>query len=467
MSFKWFKPWTWFESEERNELEQLKRRLDDFEKNIKNTREEPKIGSPYTNLFFSPPSLLTVALASGEVIMRNDSSTEEYLKIKEAKTETEIRDILLKKVSPLPYDLRGQVDYKEEKAEDDWEDDEYLEPSEEVKEKMNYAADILLEDSDFTKKEEDYYLKDVALPIPTLILGSFIELKERQKLKQGEDTHAKIHALKMFWTWLALNPITNARLDSLRFIKKNNITIDENGLLVMYRRVVALQHKTDTEFNDFVTSNYLKVKKNKKSPKNYYVILEEDKYKLVKGNIAAGAILTGESLGSLAELYEKIKSSDSNIYTDNHTKTKEIRIGHVYKEDEDKINLDNSIDCGSGLHVGSVNFGFSGFGNTGVIALVNPMKIRSVPKSDTNKMRVSEMFIAGVYDLKDYKEDVEEAKLLSLSTEYCNTSLEELNEIIKGKDLAPLSCKKNKVELKVSEAKVITSSLKNRIKSFA
>ena len=41
---------------------------------------------------------------------------------------------------------------------------------------------------------------------------------------------------------------------------------------------------------------------------------------------------------------------------------------------------------------------FDSFGDTGVIALVNPMFVRSVPVSDANKMRVSEMFLTKIAD---------------------------------------------------------------------
>lgn len=459
MAFTWFKPWAWFTSKERKESEEVKRRIEKLETRILTPHEELAEGKPYKNLYFSPPSLLTVVLPSGEVIMRSDSSNEEFVRIRDfAKTEEEIKQILTR-IAPIPKEMLDKFDFSE--------DDEILSSEEalnipkEAQDAYNNGLARLLKDKEFKYIDTEIYLLDIPLAIPPVIVGTFIEILEKMDagLEDKETLEERYASLKLFWGWLSLNPIPAARRDALRFIIKNNITIDNNGLLIMYRRVVSLNNKTDVEFNNFVTSNYLKVKKNKKSPKNFFVTFENDEYKLTRKE-------DQENLGSLAELYDQIKDAESNIYTDNHTKTKEIRIGHVYREDEDAIDLDNKVACGQGLHVGASEFGFNGFGDTGVIALVNPMKIRSVPIYDSMKMRVSEMFIAGVYDLQEYKQDVLEGRVASYSSEYCSTSLEELNNAAKDKNLGTLAPKKVPLTVTVKEVRDVSKYLTSRVKKI-
>ena len=66
-----------------------------------------------------------------------------------------------------------------------------------------------------------------------------------------------------------------------------------------------------------------------------------------------------------------------------------------------------------------------------MIALVNPMYVRSVPNHECEKMRVSEMFIAAVAELNEYEELVEDGEILDYSNVYCKESLEELEQMLK------------------------------------
>ena len=74
---------------------------------------------------------------------------------------------------------------------------------------------------------------------------------------------------------------------------------------------------------------------------------------------------------------------------------------------------------------------FNGFGDTGVMCLVNPMFVRSVPTSECNKMRVSEMFIVGTMDLGDYESHVDSGDLNDYSDQYFKESVAELEEQLK------------------------------------
>lgn len=327
---------------------------------------------------------------------------------------------------------------------------------------------------DFQVLNDQVYFKSVKnIAIPNIIVARFIELL--QNIESNKNSvidlfnyngtkvlEEQYNSLKMFTFWLLLNPIKAAREDALDFIKKNQIPITSNGMLVTFRKVVSKGAK-NKELVKFISESFFKTKKNKKSPKNYeiyddnsFVLVQKDKkhdFNNYKGN--------------LADLYSNLTNLEENIFTDNHTRSKSIKIGEVYKEDEDKIDLDNTKDCSAGLHSGSLSFGsFNSFGDTGVICLVNPMKIRSVPINDCSKMRSSELFPIAIIDFEDYKNFVETNEVSKFSEIYCNESIEFLQEALKNKQFDKFTCQDNLFEMNPKEIINVIETLKKRVISI-
>lgn len=432
-----------------------------LEDKVKEKEVKPIVNEkPYKKLIHNAgQKSLVIILHDDDVIFANDDFLQQ---IREAKSELEVRAIL---------NLQSFVD-EEQKALDL----EEIKQEEEVKETVNSLLDIFKGNEDYTVVGESVYLKGVAsIEIPKDVVGAIIEALI--KIKEGnteevETFKQKYESLKYFTAFLLLNPIENAKRDCLKFVKKNNIPITSNGLLVCYRRVVSVKEEKDYKLANFVSEQYLKVKKNKKSPKNYSIFKcsneepSEKEYVLATSinSPAVQAFSSIEQVGCLYHLYSNLNQLQDEIhYTDSHTRTKTIKLGEVYREDEDKIDLNNQRDCSSGLHVGSKSFGFGSFGNVGVIALVNPSKVRSVPVSDAHKMRVSEMFIAGVAEKETYDEIVDNQEFLDFSEEYFNESLSDLQDALLKKSLQSYSCKSNEVKIEVKEAENLSEILKSRI----
>lgn len=331
---------------------------------------------------------------------------------------------------------------------------------------------ILLNNEDFVIENENTFLKNIPLAIPAIVLASFIELCEKiehleymeSMLEEGmiieglDELYENYEALKAFWAWTALNPIESSRRDLLNFVKKNNITITSNGLLVMYRRVVKKKEENH-ELIQFVSNQYNKIKKWKKSPKNYEIFNDGG---LILQEVGTNNGTNGW-VGNLEELYLDLPNMQGHTYTDGHTRKKDIRVGQVYREDEDKIDLDNSRACSSGLHVGAESFGFDSFGDVGVIALVNPMYVRSVPTIETNKMRVSEMFIAAVAELEEYRDLISDSGVIDYSNVYCSQNIAELEEMIKEKKIDKLVCQENFPAIAIPDIINIKDMLKGRV----
>ena len=336
------------------------------------------------------------------------------------------------------------------------------------KELVMKNLDILRGNEDFLIEGDNVYIKGINLALPPIVCASFIELveklrEERRELSEWqvsdreEELEEAYEALKMFWSWAALNPIESSRNDLLTFIKKNNITITRNGLLVCYRRAVKVAGKGNA-LVEFISNQYHKVKKWKKSPKNYWVYEDTQKRLYCETTYTTSLLV-----GNLEELYLDLPNMQESTYTDAHTHKKDIRIGKIYKEDEKKINLDNNVSCGAGIHVGAESFGFDGFGDVGLIVLVNPMYVRSVPNHECNKMRVSETFIAAEAEVEEYKELIEEGQLVDWSEAYCSQSVEELEEMLKQRSFEKLACQEHVPVLPIVDIEAIKELLKNRI----
>jgi len=339
----------------------------------------------------------------------------------------------------------------------------------EVEKTITPLINILSSNSNFEIEGDKVYLKGIkSISIPSSIVGEFIRLHSEINYYKYQSLYStpvkeykeEFDALLMFTFWLLLNPIESSRKDCLDFVKKNDIQLTSNGLLICYRKVVSKGSK-NKELIKFISENYFKKKKQKKSPKNYSIYSKLGDFMLCKNNkLPKEDNPYWENIGNLHELYQNLHTLKENTYTDNHTKTKTIKVGSIYKEDEDKIDLDNTRDCSSGLHVGSKQFMFDSFGDTGVIALINPMFVRSVPVSDAHKMRVSEMFLATIADKEEF-DNLNE--LIDFSTEYCSSTLEDLQMELSNKVFEKLSCQNNLPITSLKEITDITKILSERI----
>lgn len=474
---QFFKPWTWFQSEERAlKLEQLRLgireqqlRLDKMEKEFQEEKDgvikvkdignipvRPSfdlgdiVTTPYKNLRLMN-NTVHVILKDGSTLSKDGVDRAFYDQVKAANSEAQIIGMFMPSIVSSEGSKKVMVETEEERST-----------------VMNNLM-VLANNPDFVIKGDNVFLKGIDLAMPASVVGSFVEINEKLLLTNYPPEIANLkeahQALKMFWYWTALNPIENSRNDLLGFIRKENVTITNNGLLQMYRKVVSKgTDKKNKALVEFISNSYVKVKKWKKSPANYFIANGKNGYTLEKSGAAVDPQV--EILGDLQDLYLELPNMAVNTFTDNHTRTKDIRVGQVYREDEDKIDLDNTLSCSNGLHVGSHAFGFSGFGDTGVLALVNPSKVRSVPVSDTNKMRVSEMFIAAIMDLNDYKDTTLQGEISDYSQEYFNTSVEELEQAVIKRDFSVYNCQDNKVSVNMATITEIKDALKSRVVVF-
>jgi hypothetical protein len=149
-------------------------------------------------------------------------------------------------------------------------------------------------------------------------------------------------ALDNFWRWSLLNPDPQARKDLFSFLKGGRFTITPNGYIVTYRNV-AVKNAGNKELHDYVIKEWIRIRKNKKSTKAYFVEQYKDGYTISISN-------TENSLGSVYDLYQSINEITETVYTDNYTRTFEIKIGEVVRMKREDCDSNPESDCSNGLN---------------------------------------------------------------------------------------------------------------------
>jgi len=190
---------------------------------------------------------------------------------------------------------------------------------------------------------------------------------------------------------------------------------NRNGFFFVALRNVVTLHGSN-ELVQFVSNAYNKVKAVwKKSPDNYNVILQPDgTYRLIavedmfktedatcdycdgEGVIydeydddsypcdeceGSGESFNsvknyeGEDLGILTALYLDLPNRAENRFTDDWTKTFDIRIGRVVNMPMKECNWSTQDCAAAGLHFTSDQIHYVGCGDQSVLVLINPMKV--------------------------------------------------------------------------------------------
>jgi hypothetical protein len=220
--------------------------------------------------------------------------------------------------------------------------------------------------------------------------------------------------------WCCLNPRAEVAHELYRFLSENSFRITRQGFVVALRNVVTLHGSP--ELVHFVSNTYNKVKAVwKKNPNEYTVFLENGEYKLVHDDKLLkeethtsttcldcegegqyedwdGEIIEcetcngtgeveeyeytitvpvdhGEKIGGLVELYLDLPNREENRFTDDWTKTFDIRIGQVTSMPMEECNWSTQDCAAAGLHFTADQIHYVGCGDQSVIVLINPMKV--------------------------------------------------------------------------------------------
>ena len=400
----------WFKANNQEKLEQLEIEKRKKEIELLNQQLHGSV-KPYKTVKLVN-NVLTVVLNDGSIVSKSEASESDFISVRLAITEEEILNIVSVK------------ELAEEKQEQE----------REIQRAKYYTEglDVLKSLDDFTIDGNNVYLSGINRTLPQLLVEKFVELVGREKyyagfgnIQERLNNNDEYQSLKRFFMWACLNPRAEVADELYRFLTENSFRITKQGFFVALRNVVTLHGSP--ELVHFVSNTYNKVKAVwKKNPANYTVFLQDGEYKLVHDDqlmkevintttecpecggsgvewededdfefdepmdcaycsgtgevgeydcIFTESVDHGEKIGNLVDLYLDLPNREENRFTDDWTKTFDIRIGKVVNMPKEDCNWSTQDCAAAGLHFTADQIHYVGCGDQSVITLINPMKV--------------------------------------------------------------------------------------------
>jgi hypothetical protein len=460
---------SWFKSSQQKELEQLQVE----EQRIKNdllrkelftatapVYEPAKTSStadvittckPYLNVKLVN-DVLTIVLNDGSIISKPNATAEDFNKVRFSSSEIEI------------FNIVGSSEVLKEKRKRE----EELERLRNIKAGISKLAEL----DDFTTDGDSVYLKGIQRSLPQLMVEKFCEIvgkyegKTKLSIEFALMEDDEFQSLKRFFMWCCLNPRAEVAHELYRFLEENSFRITKQGFFVALRNVVTLHGSN--ELVQFVSNTYNKVKAVwKKSPDNYHVFLENGEYKLVHIDDMIEEIVEecdlcegtgenvndydeecyecggtgettgyvnkqqGEDLGTLTSLYLDLPNRAENRFTDDWTKTFDIRIGKPVSMPMDKCNWSTQDCAAAGLHFTSDQIHYVGCGDQSVLVLINPMKVVGIGEHKGRCYEYLPIMTVPREEATSILHDLD-FNTLALDEHYVVSELENLNETVQS-----------------------------------
>jgi hypothetical protein len=419
--------------------------------NTEDRAEEPL----YKNLKLVNDTL-TVVTSNGNVLSKSEATEEDYYAILNAKSFDDIFTVIsTAKVSEER--IAHEAEVKKMQA---------------LKKGIKLLADL----PDFDVKGSSVYLAGTSRSLPQLLVEKFIEVVDNGgfPLEQCDlDIHEEYISLKRFFMWCCLNPRAEVANELYRFLSENGFKITKQGFFVALRNVVTLHGSPELVY--FVSNAYNKVKAVwKKNPDDYTIFLEDGEYKLVHADkltrtethttttcpdcLGEGVYYDydedddvycencdgtgeveeythteewpvdhGQRIGGLTELYLDLPNREENRFTDNWTKTFDIRIGQVVNMPSEDCNWSTQDCAAAGLHFAGYTAPYVLCGDTTVMTLHNPMKVVGIGREKGRCWEYLPFMLTTVEEADQIMND-RSFDFLQLDEQYAIRELESLTE---------------------------------------
>ena len=382
-----------------NKLESL---MEQEESPVQQSYEKPCLRVQLSN------DTLTVVLTDGSVLSKPGATEDDYHAVGNARSVHEVHAILASR-EVLEDVQKVRAEEARIKA-------------------LQQGIELLGCLNDFRVEGTSVYLTGTSRSMPQILVEEFIRVVDRVADEPSQEVFSdqlnqddEYVALKNFFMWCCLNPRAEVAHELYRFLSENSFRITRQGFVVALRNVVTLHGSP--ELVHFVSNTYNKVKAVwKKNPNEYTVFLENGEYKLVHDDKlfetktftsticpdcdGEGVVYDydeddyihcencngtgeveeyeytetvyvehGEKIGNLVELYLDLPNREENRFTDDWTKTFDIRIGQVTSMPMEECNWSTQDCAAAGLHFTADQIHYVGCGDQSVIVLINPMKV--------------------------------------------------------------------------------------------
>jgi hypothetical protein len=346
--------------------------------------------------------VLTVVLSDHSILTKNDATAEDFNAVNAATSTSQV------------YAIVSDSNVMEERLEQ--------EKQAQRVQALKQGLSLLKETDEFVVDGNTVYFKGISRSLPQLLVEELIDaVADAKSLNIPLNEHVEYTSLKRFFMWCALNPRAEVAHELYRFLKENSFRITAQGFFVALRNVVTLHGSP--ELVHFISNTYNKVKAVwKKNPDDYTVFLEGGVYKLVHNDklyreevhtstgceecwsdggfydeadegwthctVCGGTgeveeyeytvnikVDHGEKIGELTALYLDLPNRHENRFTDDWTKTFDIRVGKVVNMPKEDCNWSTQDCAAAGLHFTSDQIHYVGCGDQSVLVLINPMKV--------------------------------------------------------------------------------------------
>jgi hypothetical protein len=361
----------WFKSEKQKQLEELKlqeqglknailrKKLEDFPLT---TSEQTTIWKPFKKMKLVN-NVLTVLMLDGSIISKTGATESDFQAVRACKTEDDVVRVMSIK----------EVKEQKEKVERE------IKRVGAIKKGINSLKKV--SDFVFDNDGKTVYLKGINRSIPQLLVEQFAVIVDdyinkgflsfNEDLETALSEDEEYQSLKRFFMWCCLNPRAEVANELYRFLMENSFRITKQGFFVALRNVVTV--KQDNEIVKFVSNAYNKVKAVwKKNPDNYRVMENDGVYSI---EAVTNLHPRGTVVGNLTSLYLDLPNMAENRFTDDWTKTFDIRIGKVVSMPTEECNWSTQDCAAAGLHFTADQIHYVGCGDQSVLVLINPMKV--------------------------------------------------------------------------------------------
>jgi hypothetical protein len=351
---------------------------------------------PYLNVKLVN-DVLTIVLKDGSIITKPGATADDFKRARACFTENMLIDL-----------VATQEVVQERKERED-----------EVKrfKAIHKGFELLSKFSHFRVEGNSVYLSGINRSLPQLLIERFLEIVssyEQYSIQQTEELllqNDEFVGLKRFFMWACLNPRVEVANSLFDFLSKNGMKITKQGFFVALRNVVTSHGSA--ELVHFISNAYNKVKAVwKKKPDDYHVFLENGAYKMVHTDALTYTMIedcdycngtgidpecdedtdcpdcggsgetevtypkdNGQLIGNLTELYLDLPNRAENRFTDNWTRTFDIRIGQVVSMPSENCDWSTQDCARAGLHFAGHTAPYVLCGDTTVFTLHNPMKV--------------------------------------------------------------------------------------------
>lgn len=246
----------------------------------------------------------------------------------------------------------------------------------EVKEKNKEVVEIIKSitlNERFYQENGKLYRNGIPLAIPRSLAHKLNEVIQEQDTEQ-------LDKLDKLWAWISLIKTPESRESIYSYIAVNKLPITKQGFVIGFRRANYVGN--NKSLVEFVTKEYLRLRKNKKSTdRNVY--LKDNEYSLVDYG-------KNYSVGNLKELFNSLSQYEDcfeSVSTNHLGQRLQYRIGRETRLSDREVDY-SPTECSRGIHLSHGRYDFYSYGDTKLAVAFNMADVVFAPYSDHSKMRV-------------------------------------------------------------------------------